>query len=85
MNGLDEIDALFAKKKHEAKKQQKANVPNNSSKQQQQQQQKSSKRTCTVSSCQDLDKLGEKEWVDDGLGGKFNKEGFTGRRENGVT
>ena len=82
MNGLDEIDALFAKKKDEAKKQQKANVPNDSSKQQQQ---KSSKRTCTVSSHQDLEKLGEKEWVDDGLGGKFNKEGFTGRRENGVT
>lgn len=25
-----------------------------------------------------------KEWVDDGLGGRFNHEGFTGRVEDGV-
>ena len=73
MNGLSEIDALFANKKDEAKKQQKANMSHDSSKQQHQ---KNSKRTCTISSCQDLDKLGKKEWVHDGLGGKFNKEGF---------
>lgn len=78
-NGLDEIDALFANKKHEAK--QKANVPHDGKKQQHP---KHSKRTCTISSRQDLEKLDEKEWVDDGLGGKFNREGYTGRREDGV-
>lgn len=29
----------------------------------------------------DLERLQSGEWVDDGLGGKFNAEGFTGRRD----
>lgn len=29
-------------------------------------------------------KPGGNEWVDDGLGGRFNPEGFTGRVEDGV-
>lgn len=26
----------------------------------------------------------DREWIDDGLGGRFNKEGYTGRTEGGV-
>jgi len=32
----------------------------------------------------DVESVQENEWVDDGLGGKFNKDGYTGRVEGGV-
>jgi len=31
----------------------------------------------------DLERLKAGEWVDDGLGGKFNADAYTGRREDG--
>jgi hypothetical protein len=74
-NGLDEIDALFAEKKRTSKEKCETN---------QREATKRQEKRKHVSSRQELDKLKENDWVDDGLGGKFNKDGFTGRREDGV-
>lgn len=81
-DGIDEIESLFAtKKKH---------------KQQQQQQQASQKNAAAATkktppssnnnnnNSKSLDRMTEHEWVDDGLGGKYNHEGYTGRVEDGV-
>jgi hypothetical protein len=73
--GLDEIDALFADKKRTGKAKCETN---------QQVAKKRQEKKKNVSSRQQLDKLNEHDWIDDGLGGKFNKDGFTGRREDGV-
>ena len=49
-----------------------------------QQQEKQSMPKFNISSRQDLEQVSPNTWVDDGLGGKFNHEGFTGRVEGGV-
>ncbi len=84
-SGIDEFDALFSeKKKHdrqikedEAKKEaarkaaKKARYKNDGASS------SSSKKNYTTD-------MSGAEWVDDGLGGKYNKEGYTGRVEDGV-
>jgi hypothetical protein len=74
-NGLDEIDALFADKKRTSNAKCETN---------QREAKKRQEKKKPVSSRQELDKLKKHDWVDDGLGGRFNKDGFTGRREDGV-
>ncbi|CAB9528408.1 expressed unknown protein [Seminavis robusta] len=72
--GLDEIESLFAeKKKHKQE---------TAAKQQQQQhdakkKQKQKKSPARASSS-------TTDWVNDGLGGRFNSEGYTGRVEDGM-
>lgn len=78
VGGLDEIDTLFAAKKKQkqeiadtkaaAQKQKRKQHHNNKSSATQQ------PRTATSST----------DWVNDGLGGKYNSEGYTGRVEDGV-
>lgn len=78
--GLNEIEALFDDKKQHKKQRQQ---------QEQQDEQEKRKRKArqqqqSNNSRKDLLQLNDKEWKDDGLGGKYNREGFTGRREDGV-
>lgn len=78
-DGLNEIDALFDDKKQHEKQRHHEEKQERQKKRKRQAQQEQSNN-----SRQDLLKLKDKEWKDDGLGGKYNNEGFTGRREDGV-
>jgi len=81
-SGIDEIETLFDSKKMKKKESannktsKTSNAGSATSKQQQQQKLKYDRS--------DIAQLKPKEWIEDGLGGKFNKEGFTGRTEQGV-
>jgi Eukaryotic protein of unknown function (DUF1764) len=75
--GLSDIDALF-----DSKKKQKQNI-----KAVAETDAKKQRSAPTISlnyDRSDTAKLKPREWADDGLGGKFNQEGFTGRKEQGV-
>lgn len=86
-SGLDELDDIFATKKIAAK---------NAEEEQLAKKRKQASLAATKSSGaskskskltysrKDAETLTEKEWVDDGLGGKFNRDGYTGRVEGGV-
>jgi len=78
--GWDEIESLFddAKKK---KKQQEEEMKKEERKRKERKQFKFMKNEKSVSSSTNFS--GD-DWVDDGLGGKYNAEGFTGRIEGGV-
>lgn len=78
-SGLNEIDALF-----DDKKQQKKQLQQEEQKQTKLKKQKQQSASKSSNGRKDLLSMREKEWKDDGLGGKYNKEGFTGRREDGV-
>ena len=69
--GLDEIDSLFAEKK---KHKQEAAASKEAEKQKQKQKKKAPPRASTSAT----------DWVDDGLGGIYNSEGYTGRVEDGM-
>eukprot|EP00934_Nitzschia_sp_Nitz4_P004017 Nitzschia sp. Nitz4//scaffold4_size323378//170333//170737//NITZ4_000666-RA/size323378-processed-gene-0.286-mRNA-1//1//CDS//3329553417//4007//frame0 len=68
-SGLDEIDALFSEKKKRAR----TEPPPT----------KRKPREPIPSRKHPMPTSGA-EWVDDGLGGKYNAEGYTGRVEDGV-
>lgn len=70
--GCKEISSLFDARKKEKKEQRReaAEISKRNEKRRQPPQQRCS--------------LNGSEWVDDGLGGKYNSEGFTGRVEDGV-
>jgi Eukaryotic protein of unknown function (DUF1764) len=79
----NEIDDLFAGKK--MKKRQQAETEAAVAKQQKQHQDKKRKKGGHGSGNVSGKKFGEDDkWVDDGLGGVFNNEGYTGRVEDGV-
>ena len=44
----------------------------------------SAKKNRLEYSRRDVENMKDREWIDDGLGGRFNKEGYTGRTEGGV-
>ena len=72
-SGLDEIDSLFAeKKKH--KKEEEASKQKHQSKKPHHSAKKPPPRASASTT----------DWVDDGLGGKYNSEGYTGRVEDGM-
>lgn len=77
--GENEIDALFASKKAKKKEE-------SIEKQKQKNIHKSNKRSNVINKSlngdrSDIDNMKKCEWVDDGLGGVFDKDGFTGRKE----
>lgn len=84
-SGIDEFDALFSEKKKidrqtkedEAKKE----AARKAAKKARYKNELMSSSSSTKNQSGDVD---GREWVDDGLGGKYNKEGFTGRVEDGV-
>lgn len=82
--GWDEIESLFQSKKEH--KQQAAAVADEAKKKKQlhcKQRQRQREEAADEFACR-VDKEAWNQWVDDGLGGKFNGEGFTGRVEDGV-
>jgi Eukaryotic protein of unknown function (DUF1764) len=80
----NEIDDLFAGKKMK-KRQQQAESEAAVAKQQKQHQAKKRKKSGQGSSHLSGKTLDEADkWVDDGLGGVYNNEGYTGRVEDGV-
>ena len=72
-SGLDEIDSLFAEQKKSKKE------AANKAEQKRQQQKKQKK-----AAAQPRASSSPADWVDDGLGGKYNSEGYTGRVEDGM-
>ena len=75
--GLDEIDSLFADKKKQQK-----DTAEKSKKQQAEARQR--RKAANHKPAPPTSSLKKGEWVDDGLGGKYNAEGYTGRVEDGV-
>lgn len=91
--GWDEIADLFDKKKHDQEQVKKKvaaqRVEDDKERQRRRQRQKRNndqeRKADEFSAQASYNKTANKEsWVDDGLGGKFNAEGFTGRVEDGV-
>jgi hypothetical protein len=78
---LDDLDDIFAVKKDVAAKKAQDDEAQVQKRKQLGGNHKKKKLTYTR---QDTEALTEKEWADDGLGGKFNREGYTGRVEGGV-
>lgn len=78
--GLEEIDDLFAAKKTAKKQRQQV------AKEEQQQQQQRAKQKKKQHNNNNNNKPppSPNDWVDDGLGGRYNSEGYTGRVEDGV-
>jgi len=80
LNGLDEIEDLFA-----CKKQQQKDTDEKIKKQKAENKQKRKAGAATKEvSPTTTDSIKKGQWVDDGLGGKYNSEGYTGRVEDGM-
>ena len=84
-SGVDEIESLFASKRDRSSRDQAAKAAQKKT-YTQGRKRKHSKVSSENASVLDRRFAGgsSKTWVDDGLGGKFNAEGFTGRKEDGV-
>mmetsp|Transcript_908 Transcript_908/g.1041 ORF Transcript_908/g.1041 Transcript_908/m.1041 type:complete len:184 (+) Transcript_908:59-610(+) len=94
--GLDEIDAMFATKKEKDIEQKQKDAEEEKRREEQRKffknnrsnsslivNVKNAKKKSLTYDRNDTAGLKSKEWVDDGLGGIFDKEGFTGRKEEG--
>ena len=89
--GLDDIDALFAVKKENdvaLKKEEKAEDERRKKLKHDRSTEKnmyakSAKKICLSYDRDDVSKLKSGEWAKDGLGGVFNTDGYTGRKEEG--
>ena len=79
--GWDEIESLFDDAKKKKKQQQEEMEKEEERKRKERKQFKSMNKARSASSSTNF--AGD-DWVDDGLGGKYNAEGFTGRIEGGV-
>mmetsp|Transcript_15832 Transcript_15832/g.24647 ORF Transcript_15832/g.24647 Transcript_15832/m.24647 type:complete len:154 (-) Transcript_15832:90-551(-) len=82
--GLDEIDALFEDQKNTKKKRKLEEEEQEQVAAQKRRAQQHAKNSKLQYNRHDVMQMSEREWTDDGLGGKFNKEGFTGRKHDGV-
>lgn len=75
--GWDEIESLFDTKKAKTKQDQKDEDAAASKR-------KKNKKKTIGKPAPDCTRKETSEWVDDGLGGRYNGEGFTGRVQDGV-
>ena len=96
-SGLDDIDALFATKKEKDIEKKQVEERNEKRRKEQRKlfkrnQESSSSAGICISTAtkkpltydrEDIKGLKKNEWVNDGLGGVFDAEGFTGRKEEG--
>lgn len=96
-SGLDDIDALFATKKEKDIEKKQVEEKNEKRREEQRKlfkrnQESSSSAGIDISTAKkkpltydrdDINGLKKNEWVNDGLGGVFDAEGFTGRKEEG--
>jgi hypothetical protein len=78
--GLGEIDSIFSEKKKRPKRRNDVS----SSKKKMKLEVSPRKFQSSRSIGEEKTSQSSQEWVDDGLGGKFNAEGFTGRKEEGM-
>lgn len=78
-SAIDEFDALFSDKKKQDKQDKEEEVAEEAAIKAA----KKARRKNDDPSSSTTSFRGE-DWVDDGLGGKFNKEGYTGRVEDGI-
>lgn len=87
--GLDEIDALFnakktSKKRHfEEENKKRKQLEDNEAKRRKLRDTSIKKKKLHYDRS-DILEMREREWADDGLGGKFNNDGFTGRKHDGL-
>jgi hypothetical protein len=77
-NGMDEIDSLFAEKKK------KQRLETEEVKSREQAEKSNSKNQAKRTKSSNGTSASSKDWVDDGLGGKYNAEGYTGRVQDGI-
>ena len=84
--GLAELDDIFAvkKKAKAAEEEKQAKAAKLLAKATATCHEKSKAGVKRIQSRQGLEDISPNVWVDDGLGGKFNRDGFTGRVEGGV-
>jgi hypothetical protein len=79
--GLGEIDSIFSEKKKRSKRGNDVSSSKKKMKLEVAPRKFQSSRSIVE---EKTFKGSSQEWVDDGLGGKFNAEGFTGRKEEGM-
>jgi hypothetical protein len=79
--GLGEIDSIFSEKKKRPKRGNDVSSSKKKMKLEVAPRKFQSSRSIVEGK---TSKGSSQEWVDDGLGGKFNAEGFTGRKEEGM-
>ena len=83
-DGIDEFDILFSEKKRQDKQikedEEKKEAHRKAAKKARYQNDGAS----STSTKSRIAEMSGPEWVDDGLGGKYNHEGYTGRIEDGV-
>ena len=83
--GVNEIESLFSEKKRQAK--QEKNEALSVAKRKRQKSEQPTRKQGNRSLVEENFSSGKKSssaWVDDGLGGKFNPEGYTGRVQEGM-
>ena len=82
--GIDAIDSIFSEKKKKKKEEQTAAAQEAKNKKTKRPGGNIPKEMGETSILEHAFSRPGTDWVDDGLGGKFNREGFTGRVEDGV-
>lgn len=80
--GWDEIESLFDKKK-DVKEEQRLEKNKQEKADDERRKRRKAQRVASATNSNGVFSKTE-SWVDDGLGGKYNPEGFTGRTEDGV-
>mmetsp|Transcript_30865 Transcript_30865/g.72764 ORF Transcript_30865/g.72764 Transcript_30865/m.72764 type:complete len:152 (+) Transcript_30865:145-600(+) len=82
--GIDEFDKLFSDKKKQDREIKKEEAKKEAARKAAKKARYKSETASSNRNNNSTVNMSGTEWVDDGLGGKYNKEGFTGRVEDGV-
>lgn len=82
--GIDEFDKLFSDKKKQDQETKKEEAKKEAARRAAKKARYKDDNSGSSSNRNQKIDVNGSEWVDDGLGGKYNKEGFTGRVEDGV-
>merc|ERR1711907_485466 len=82
--GIDEIDSLFSEKRKHDRQAKKKEEDAKAAKKARYKSNKDNGGGSSTSFHRKHIIERNDEWVDDGLGGKYNKEGYTGRVEDGI-
>jgi len=82
---VEEMEALFSEKKRMKKEEvtKESSIPSTQERPKLDTRSADAKSITLQGDRNDLSKIKEGEWVQDGLGGVFDKEGFTGRNQDG--
>lgn len=82
--GIDEFDILFSEKKKQDRQTKEDEAKKEAARKAAKKARYKSDGARSSSKKNHIADTSGSEWVDDGLGGKYNKEGYTGRVEDGV-